>query len=567
MTPTAGHRIVQQLELHGVERAYLVPGESFLEVLDGLHDSPIAPVVCRHEGGAGFMALAEARLSGRPGIAMVTRGPGAANAMIAVHTAFQDATALVLFIGLVPLADRERDAFQEFDPKGWFGSTAKRVFTLEDPARAAETVRQAMRIAASGRPGPVVVGLPEDVLRMPSAPPALRAAPPAEPLPDPESMAAVCRLLAGAERPLLVVGGDGWHGSTGRRLAEWAERARLPIAACWRAHDAVPNDAACWAGWLGYGRSDTVAAGLAEADLLCFVGAPRGDVDSDGFTLGMDAPTVLVVPDPEALGHAGRLDAQITACPRSFVAALPEPSLARGGRGREWMDALAAGQRAFCRPVADGGEGVDLGLAFEVLRDRLPTDAVLAYGAGNATLWGQRYLPHTAPNSLVGPRNGAMGLGVPAAIAASLVFPGRRTVAVCGDGDFLMNAQELAVARASGARPLILVVDNGVYGTIVQHQRREHPGRPSGTSLQNPDFAAWMHSFGGFGERVTCTQELPAALDRALAWDGPALLHLLTDPRTMGPQGFPAGAGPDGTAPEGGGTTAERDGSTETEAA
>ncbi|NMR28626.1 thiamine pyrophosphate-dependent enzyme [Crystallibacter degradans] len=534
MSQSAGHLIVRQLEAHGVRRVYSVPGESFLDVLDGLHDSPVSTVVCRQEGGAGFMALAEGRKTGIPGIAMVTRGPGAANAMIAVHTAWQDATPLVLFVGLIPVADRGRDSFQEFSLEGWFSTTAKRVAVLDDEHRAAETVAEALQLAVSGRPGPVVIGLPEDVLvRMTDAdvvpPRSLAAA-----VPPPAAMEELASRLAAAARPLVVVGGDGW-GDDGGKLASWAAEAQVPVAADWRAYDVVPHGSPAWAGWLGYGRADTLAARLDEADLLVFVGCGRTDVLSDGYTKGFNTPTVLVLPDPDAATHSGRINLHLAVSPSSFVAALPAAAEARGSRGSGWMEALAEDQRRYATPRPDNSPGVDLGVAFGVLEERLPADKVVTYGAGNATLWGHRYLTHHGFGSLIGPRNGAMGLAVPAAVAASLIEPDRQVVAVCGDGDFLMNAQELAVAAAHGAAPLVIVVDNGIYGTIVLHQRNHYPDRPSGTSMVNPDFADWIRSFGGHGERVEKTEEFGPALERALSSGKLALLHLVTDPETMPP--------------------------------
>ncbi|MBL3685585.1 acetolactate synthase [Leucobacter zeae] len=547
MSQSAGHLIVRTLETHGVERVYAVPGESYLDVLDGLHDSSIETVVCRQEGGAGFMALAEGRLTGRPGIAMVTRGPGAANAMIAIHTAWQDATALVLFVGLVPVADREREAFQEFSLTGWFGSTAKRVMTIDDADRAGELVAEAMRIAASGRPGPVVVGLPEDVLvHLTDAEPGRPVAAP-DPRPAAAELDALAERIARAERPAIVAGGDGWHAGAGRELLAWAEAAGVPVFCDWRAYDAVPHAGGAWAGWLGYGRADAVAAGYAAADLLIFVGCARSDVLSDGYTAGLEAETVLVSVDPEATQHAGRIDQQILAAPAGFVAALGavDPAAARGSRGAAWMRGRAEAQARFAAHRSDASVavgsapatdlGVDLGTAFGILDDRLAGDAILAFGAGNATIWAHRFVRHLTPASLVGARNGAMGLAVPAAVAASLALPGRRSVAVCGDGDFLMNGQEIATAVAHGGAPLVIVVDNGVYGTIVQHQEHHYPGRPSGTRMANPDFAAWMRSFGGHGERVERTEDFAAALDRALESTGPALIHVLIDSSVMPP--------------------------------
>lgn len=580
MSRSAGHLIVDTLESAGIERVYAVPGESYLDVLDGLYDANIETVVCRQEGGAGFMALAESRLTGRPGIAMVTRGPGAANAMISVHTAWQDATALVLFVGLVPLNDRSRESFQEFSLPEWFSSTAKRVLTIDDEARSGEITADALRIAASGRPGPVVVGLPEDVLVRLTESPTPTLAEVAPPTPAPAVIDGLASRIAAAERPAFVLGGDGWHNGCGAELAGLAASAGVPIFCDWRAYDAIPHSSPAWAGWLGYGRADAVAAGFAEADLVVFVGCTRSDVLSDGYTIGFDAETVLVSLDMEATQHAGRIDEHIIASPDSFTQALTrndaggarDPGQLRGTRTDEWMQSRADVQSRFAAHRADAEAapenanraGVDLGVAFGILDDRLGGDAILTYGAGNATIWGHRFIRHERPAGLVGARNGAMGLAVPAAVAASLAYPERRAVAICGDGDFLMNGQEIATAFAHGGTPLIIVVDNGVYGTIVSHQENHYPGRPSGTRMVNPNFAAWMSAFDlgssgvasarvsgsvppgadgtatgagmvGHGERVEATEDFAAALDRALAHDGPALIHVLIDPATMPP--------------------------------
>lgn len=544
MSLSAGHLIVSTLENAGIARVYAVPGESYLDVLDGLYDSPIETIVCRQEGGAGFMALSESRLTGRPGIAMVTRGPGAANAMISVHTAYQDATALVLFVGLVPIADRARESFQEFSLPEWFSSTAKKVIIIDDEHRAGDLTAEALRIAASGRPGPVVVGLPEDVLVRMTDSPAPTPIPIAEPQPSAVDLDSLAARISTAKKPAFVLGGDGWHEGHGKTLAELAASAGIAIFADWRAYDALPHSSPAWAGWLGYGRADAIAAGFAEADLLIFVGATRSDVASDGYTRGFDAETIVVGLDPEATQHAGHIDQQILASPRSFVTALNAftDATLRGSRDDAWMSSRADAQSQFSahRPDAEVAgaiprTGVDLGVAFGILDDRLDGDAILTYGAGNATIWGHRFIRHLEPASLVGARNGAMGLAVPGAVAASLAFPERRAVAVCGDGDFLMNGQELATAFAHGAKPLIIVVDNGVYGTIVQHQQKHYPGRPSGTRMVNPDFATWMSSFGGHGERVEKTEDFEPALDRALAADGPALIHILIDSEVMPP--------------------------------
>ncbi|KAA0976246.1 acetolactate synthase [Paeniglutamicibacter gangotriensis] len=535
MTTSAGHLIVKTLESHGVSRVYAVPGESYLDVLDGLHDSTIHTVVTRHEGGAGFMALAEGRLSSTPGIAMVTRGPGAANAMIAIHTAWQDATAMVLFVGLIPLADRGRDSFQEFSLEGWFSTTAKAVYVLDDEHQAGDLVARAMRLASTGRPGPVVVGLPEDVLVRLTDSPVPAVLPLPEAAPSTAALQKLSMMLSTAQRPAIIVGGDGWDADSSAALAQFAVDAHIPVLADWRAYDVIDHDSPAYAGWLGYGRAERTVAALNDADFLVFIGCTRSDVLSEGYKAALDTPTVVVSLDAELVGHAGRIDAQLCVGPAEFLAALPSGDTLRGTRGTEWIQRLRTEQLGFTTPGPDGGTGVDLGIAFEALEAALDQDRIITYGAGNATLWGHRYLSHHGPRSLVGPRNGAMGISVPAAVAASIMHPGRHVVAICGDGDFFMNAQELSVAFAHGGTPLIIVIDNGIFGTIVAHQQQHYPQRPSGTSMENPNFAEWIRAFGGHGEFVESTEDFAAALDQAMASGLPAVLHLKTDPTTMGP--------------------------------
>ncbi|MEV2213919.1 thiamine pyrophosphate-dependent enzyme [Streptomyces sp. NPDC050997] len=538
---SAGHLIVAQLEREGVRRVYGVPGESFLDVLDGLHDSPVSTVVTRHEGGAGFMALAEGRLTGLPGVAMVTRGPGAANAFIAVHTAYQDATPMLLFVGLVPVPDRGREAFQEFDLSGWFGSTAKKVVMLDDPTAAARVVAESMHVARSGRPGPVVIGLPEDVLTLPAGPSGK-----VRPLAVPRPRAAeaelkeLVRRFERARRPLVVVGGEGWTAESGQELMRWATRHSIPVLADFRAYDAVPHDLednGAYVGSLGYGRGDHAARLLDESDLTVFLGAPRGDVLSDGYTRGLDSETVLVLPG-DAQGHSGRIDQFVSAHAPSFVLDLvttpasPDADVA-------WFRAAGEAHARFTtpapEPASDDDAHVDLTAVMSVLREELTPDAVITYGAGNHALWPARYLPHRAPASLVAPRNGAMGMGIPAAVAASLAFPGREVVSVAGDGCFLMNGQEIATAVGHGAVFVALVVDNGCYATIREHQEGAYPGRPSGTQLTNPDFAAWARSYGAYGETVTSHRDFREAFRRARASGLPAVLHLIQDPVVRAP--------------------------------
>ncbi|SEJ64031.1 acetolactate synthase-1/2/3 large subunit [Arthrobacter sp. yr096] len=534
-TTTAGHLIVGQLERAGIKRVYTVPGESFLDVLDGLHGSPIQNVVARQEGGAGFMALAEGRLTELPGIAMVTRGPGAANAFIAIHTAYQDATPLILFVGLIPVADRGRESFQEFDINAWFGSTAKKVVTLDDAASAARVVDDAIFTALSGRPGPVVIGLPEDVLVHVVENATVEPRKVARPEPAPADLSDLTQKLEKARKPLIVVGGEGWTQESGEQLAAWASRNSIPVVADFRAYDAVPHRSDAYAGFLGYGRSDANAQRLDDADLIVFVGCVRGDVLSDGYKRGLDAETVVVNADANLLGHFGRVDQHIIADVTAFAVSLPATSVAVN-RQEGWFASARADQLAFSTPQPDGGIGVDLGVAMEVLKKEMADDAVLTFGAGNHALWPARYLDHNSANSLAAPRNGAMGMGIPAAVAASLAYPGRQVISVAGDGCFMMNGQEIATAMGYGAAFIVLVVDNGIFATIREHQEAHYPDRPSGTHMTNPDFAALARSYGGYGERVDRTEDFAAAFRRAVDSGLPALLHLPQDPTTRSPK-------------------------------
>ena len=534
MTLSAGHLMVKQLAASGIERVYSVPGESFLDVLDGLYDSNITNVVARHEGGAGFMALAEGRLSGKPGVALVTRGPGAANAQIAVHTAYQDQTPLVLMIGLIPIADRNRESFQEFDPHAWFGSTAKKVVVLDDPDTAAELVDDALFTAASGRPGPVVIGLPEDILTHLTERDVVPPRRPAAPAPSTAQLVELAELMERAERPMLVLGGDSWHGGIGQQLAAWAEAAQVPVATDFRAYDAIPHSSPAYVGSLGYGRSDALAERFDEADLLVFVGAVRADVLSDGYTRGFNATTVVVSPDPALLGHSGRVDLQLTSTPANFVAALTPVTR----EPQAWLADARAEHLVFRTPVAapaDSVIGVDLTEAMRHVEAATGGEAVVTYGAGNHAIWAARYLSHELPNSLVGPRNGAMGVGVPAAVTAAILFPERTVITVAGDGCFMMNGQELATAAGYGAKVIAIVVDNGCFATIREHQEAHYPGRPSGTHLTNPDFATLGRAYGLHSETVTTTEEFAPAFQRALESPTGALLHVLTDPATRAP--------------------------------
>ena len=436
-----------------------------------------------------------------------------ANAFIAIHTAHQDATPMILFVGLIPVADRGRESFQEFDINAWFGSTAKKVVTLDDAASAARVVDDAIFTALSGRPGPVVIGLPEDVLvhaiESGTVEPrtVARTEPAAADLAGLESSA-----WPQPRKPLIVVGGEGWDQESSEALAGWASRHGVPVLADFRAYDAVPHDSDAYAGYLGYARSDANARRLDEADLLVFVGCVRADVLSDGYKRGLDAVTVVVNLDADLLGHFGRLDQHIPAHVASFATALAATeSAVQPAAG--WLAEARADYEKFSSAQPDGGTGVDLAVVMEILKQEMDDDAVITYGAGNHSLWPARYLQaQLARTPSPRPRNGAMGMGIPAAVAASLAYPGRQVISVAGDGCFLMNGQEIATAMGHGGKFIVLVVDNGIFATIREHQEGHYPGRPSGTHMTNPDFAALARSYGGYGERVEKAEDFARRL-------------------------------------------------------
>lgn len=538
---SAGHLIVKQLEAEGVSRIYCVPGESYLDVLDGLYDSPIRTVVCRQEGGAGMAAMAEARLTGRAGVAMVTRGPGAANATIAVHNAWQDGTPLVLFVGLVDSREREREAFQDFSLISWYATTAKRVLTIDNPAEAARVVRTAFAVAESGKPGPVVVGLPEDLLKHRVAGMTEDGPVHGSVVPNAADLDAVLDRLAAAEAPTLVLGGEVWSAEAVASVARVAEALAVPVATDFRAADLIDNRSPAYAGMLGYGRDPRLSKLVADSDLLVFIGTGRADVLSDGYTIGLDAETVIISPDPERQGHYGRVDVAFTVDPGVFVIALAdrlaarpvvEPAPARSERCR----AARSDFEDYSTPRADGSRYADLGLVMQAIRELRDPAGIVTYGAGNYALWPQRYLPSQSYPSLVAPKNGAMGLGIPAAVGAALAFPDRQVLSFAGDGCFLMNGQEIATAVAEGTRLTVFVVDNGIYGTIRVHQERDYPGRISGTRLRNPDFAKYADAFGGTGFTLDGTQDIRETVEAALAVDGVAIVHVKVDPEVRMPQ-------------------------------
>ncbi len=529
---TGGRILVDALVTHGCDRIFHVPGESFLAVLDALHDTPaIDLVTCRQEGGVGFMACADGVLTGRPGVAFVTRGPGATNASIGVHVAMQDSIPMLLFIGDVDRAMRDREGFQEVDFAAMFAPLAKSTMRIDDPARIPEYIARAWRTATSGRPGPVVIALPEDMLVETAVTGDRPPLAPIDPALHPEDFAEVLDRLRAAERPVAIVGGAGWDKATGAAFDAFARSWGIPVAGAFRRQDAIANDSPVWAGNLGYGPSPKLVARIREADLLLVVGARLGEATTDGYTLVTpDHPgqtLVHVHPDPSELDRVYRADVAIMAPPFAFAAMLASaepPAAPRPDAAQVHADWLAWSTPAS-RDVA-----LDLGPCVAAMRERLSGyDTIICNGAGNFSGWWHRYWHYGYSGTQLAPTCGAMGYGPPAAVAAALRCPDKLAVAVAGDGDFLMNGQELATAVQHGANLLVIVVDNGGYGTIRMHQEREYPARVSGTALNSPDFAALARAYGGWAETVETTADFAPALDRALARDGVRLLHLKTD--------------------------------------
>ena len=530
---TGGRILVDQLRINGCDRIFTVPGESFLAVLDALHDTPeIDTVVCRQEGGVAYMADADGKMTGRPGVAFVTRGPGATNASAGVHVAFQDSTPMILFVGDLARADKDREGFQEIDFPAFFSPIAKWAARIDDARRIPEYVARAWRVATAGRPGPVVLAIPEDMLTdevdVPDRPP---VAPVAE-CPDPGAVQALFELLKEAAAPVAIVGGADWSPRAGHHWANFAFRYGIPTVAAFRRQDAVDNQCGVYAGNLGYGPNPLVQQRVRDADLVIAVGARLGEATTDGYSLitpyHPGQTLVHVHPDPNELGRVYHADLPICADMGEFAEMVDEwqdPDLVRFSCGeqahQQWLD--------WTTPKPRDGVTLDLGPCVAAMRDRLAANTIICNGAGNFSGWWHRYWRYACMPSQLAPTSGTMGYGLPAAVAAALRFKDRPVVCVAGDGDFLMNGQELATAAQYGADLLVIVVDNGAYGTIRMHQEREYPARVSATELRNPDFAALARAFGGWAETIEQTEDFAPALDRAMAEKGIRLLHCKTD--------------------------------------
>jgi acetolactate synthase I/II/III large subunit len=537
MSRTGGQVVVDQLELHGVDTAFCVPGESYLAVLDALHDSPIRLITARHEAGAANMAEAYGKLTGRPGICLVTRGPGSTQASVGVHTAAQDSTPLVLLVGQVPRRLLGTEAFQELDYLRVFGGLAKWVAQADDPAELPELVARAFATALGGRPAPVVLALPEDVLT--TEVDVADATPATIPRPSPSEaeLAALRSLLAAAERPLVVVGEGGWSTQVAHDVLAFAEASELPVAASFRCQDYVDNHSRVYAGHLAFGMDQRLADRLRDADLVIALGGRLGDVPTRGHTLvELSRPRQKLVhahPDPAEPHRLYEPDLAIVSALPELAAALRmiepvEP------RWRGWTEAARADYLADLQHGRAPGE-LDLGEMMAFLRGRLPVDAILTTGAGNFAQWASRFYEYSQYGTQLAPRSGSMGYGLPAALAAKVVHPDRPVVCLAGDGDFMMSGAELATAMQYGLPVVVLVVNNRMYGTIRMHQERRYPGRVVGTDLVNPDFTAYAASFGAYGELVERTGDFEAAFERAVASGLPAVLELRVDPEGISP--------------------------------
>src|SRR5579862_8987177 len=534
---SAAEVLVDQLRIHGVQHVFCVPGESYLAVLDAFHDSELTVTVCRQEAGAAMMAEAVGKVTGRPGVCFVTRGPGATNAAHGIHIARQDSSPLVMFVGQVARDTREREAFQEVDYRAVFGAMTKWTTEIDDPARVPELVSRAFYTAANGRPGPVVIAIPEDMLveRV-----AVADAPPYAPIetsPGPAEMAKFAEMLGATRSPIILLGGSRWSQAASDRLGHFAQKYSLPVATTFRRGSVFDQTHPCYAGDLGIGPNPKLLERIKSSDLVIMVGGRLGELPSQGYTL-FDIPRpqttfVHVHPGAEELGRVYSPQLAINATPTAFTAALENLTVVRAPAG----DAKTAhgDYLAWTEQPTEQPGAVNFGAVMVWLRENLAPDAIICNGAGNYSAWIHRFFRFRRFASHVAPASGSMGYGVPAAVAMKRLYPDRPVVCIAGDGDFLMNGQEFATAVQYNLPFTIIIVDNGMYGTIRMHQEREYPGRISATELRNPDFPAYARAFGGFGVSVERTEDFPAAFKQAVASGKPAIVHLAIDGEAITP--------------------------------
>jgi acetolactate synthase-1/2/3 large subunit len=538
-TRTAAKVLVDQLTNNGVRHVFCVPGESYLAVLDAFHDCDIAVTVCRQEGGAAMMAEAVGKATGRPGICFVTRGPGATNASPGIHIAQQDSTPMILFVGQVSREKKEREALQELDVRAVFGSMAKLATEIDDAERVPEIISRAFHMATSGRPGPVVIGLPEDMLTervVVADAPAFEAV---ESWPGQPQMARLEQWLAAAQRPFLILGGSRWTEPACGAIADFAARFALPVATSYRRLPLFDPLHPCYAGDLGIGPNPKLIARLKSADLVVALGGRLGEIPSQGYTLfdipGPRGKLVHVHPGSDELGRLYRPHLAIQAAPTAFAEAAKGLRPPLNISWREQTAAAHAEYREWTDRATEQPGDVNLGAVMVWLRDNLPADTILCNGAGNYAAWIHRFYRFRRFASHIAPTSASMGYGIPSAVAMKRLYPDRTVLSVNGDGDFLMNGQEFATAVQYGLPIIAIICDNGIYGTIRMHQEREYPGRVSATTLQNPDFSIYARAFGGFGVTVARTEDFPSAFQAAQAAGRPAIIHLKIDPEAATP--------------------------------
>ncbi|MTH77115.1 thiamine pyrophosphate-binding protein [Paracoccus aestuariivivens] len=534
---SGGQVLVDQLLIHGADCAYCVPGESYLEILDAAYDvrDRFTLYNARHEAGAANMAEAYGKLTGRPGICMVTRGPGACHAAIGIHIAYQDSTPMILLIGQVGRGTVDRESFQEIDYRQMFAPVAKWAAQIDDAARIPEYIARAFRVATSGRPGPVVLALPEDMLTdMVEVADAL-AFVPTVPQFDPAQILRIADVMKGASRPLVLLGGSGWTDAGAKAIERFAQKNDLPVATSFRRQDAIDNASDCYVGDFGTGVAPSLVKRLAEADALLVIGARLGEITTRNYS-SLNVPDtgkalIHIHVDPDEIGRVYSPTLGIAADPVATALALENADLGVSGHSG-WRMALREEYLADAEPPPHDFP-LDMGLAMKELRDILPADAVITLDAGNHTGWPQRFLRFARPGRQIGSTCGAMGYSVPAAVAASLLDPARQVISFVGDGGFMMSGAEIATAVQHGGRPIVLVFNNGTYGTIRMHQEREHPRRVSGTDITNPDFGALAQGLGSGFARVTRTEQFLPAIKAAFASDRPTVIELVTDPEQI----------------------------------
>ena len=537
---TGGQILVDQLIAHGVKQLFCVPGESFLAVLDALHDAAIDVTVCRQEGGAAMMAEAQGKLTGRPGICFVTRGPGATNAAAGVHIAHQDSTPMLLFVGQVAREALGREAFQELDYGAVFGTMAKWVVQIDDPKRLPELISRAFHVATSGRPGPVVIALPEDMLtEVASVADALPYAV-TETHSGAAQIAELQKRIEAAQRPIVILGGSRWSGAAVQQFSAFAEAFALPVACSFRRQMLFSANHACYAGDIGLGVNPKLLARIRASDLILLIGGRLSEVPSQGYELlGISTPAQALVhvnTDADELGKLYRATQSINATPQAFAEAV---AVLKPMASPPWRAATTEAHADFLRwsdpaPIRIPGP-LQMGEVMAHLRDVLPADTIFCNGAGNFATWVHRFWPFTSFASQLAPTSGSMGYGLPAGVGAKRLWPQREVVVFAGDGDFMMHGQEFATAVQYDLPIIVVLLDNAMYGTIRMHQEKHYPGRVSATKLKNPDFCGYAEVFGGHGERVTSTGEFAPALARARASGKPAILHCLLDPEAITP--------------------------------